>query len=359
VFAVLNTVAKYNQDMKWYLFNTIVLIGLSSFIYGQRSITSLPYHEDFNAEDYSDIVWVSKGAVHRWIDNGWSGGAACFTPCTTQGYCGLGQFVGFREIADFQQLNVRFLVYYGPMYHVSGDQNKLIILNRSIGGRPMIITRYIPQSDSARTYGACDNTVCWYEGQDYWPTGVEKLRIGPRDRQEEWISVEIEANSLVGTIKIFISTEDGVFDDVLYVEQTMDDTGTGGYWEMIDIIGGYMNNGSPVHPENYFLIDELVIDSVRIGPPVGFYKNQSYIGTYHKNHQILNIYPNPTDGLVIVEGIDEYTRIDVKNYLGQSQDIDIDFGTHATVDMSKLAKGIYLLSITNKKNRTIKPVVVQ
>jgi len=40
---------------------------------------------------------------------------------------------------------------------------------------------------------------------------------------------------------------------------------------MIDIIGGYMHSGSlRQDPENYFMIDELRVDSRRIGPPAGF-----------------------------------------------------------------------------------------
>ncbi len=50
----------------------------------------------------------------------------------------------------------------------------------------------------------------------------------------------------------------------------MDDTGPGGIWSYIDIIGGYMEFTTTPGPENYFMIDELVIASNHIGPPDGF-----------------------------------------------------------------------------------------
>ena len=50
----------------------------------------------------------------------------------------------------------------------------------------------------------------------------------------------------------------------------MVDTGPGGVWSYVDIIGGYMAPNDRADPNNYFMIDELVIDSRRIGPPAGF-----------------------------------------------------------------------------------------
>ncbi len=235
-----------------------------------RDIT-LPFSESFDTDAYTeDLVWVSKkqGAAHTWLpDGGRRGGAAKFVPPTGEGYSGLGQFSGLQAGND-TQLNVRFLIYYGAAYAANSSvQNKLFIFIRTEGARPMVVTR---NYDNWQTYGACDGTVCWYEGNDYWPTGAETFRIGPPPyRQEEWIGVELEANTVEGYVRLYLYTQDGEFNGV-YVQNDMIDSGPGGIWTFVDILGGYYHAGCRADPENYFKIDELVIDNQHIGPPPGF-----------------------------------------------------------------------------------------
>ncbi len=93
---------------------------------------------------------------------------------------------------------------------------------------------------------------------------------GNGKRSSEWISVELEANTRTGMIKLYIDTQDGALSG-LYVAAYMDDTGPGGTWSYVDLIGGYMNWGNVrADPENYFMLDEIVIDDSYIGPPSGF-----------------------------------------------------------------------------------------
>jgi len=241
-----------------------------------RTIRSLPFTENFNSNNYSDLVWITQGATHTWMSSaGFNGsGAAKFTGPNAEGYSGLGQFIlGLSSVPE--QLNVRFLVYHGRMWHELGAGGKMIIMNREGNrGRPMLIIGDW-NSGNWESWGACDGTVCRYEGGDYWPNGTERLRIGNNTtgggkRSNEWISVEFEANTRTGMIRLYVDTQDGEFSG-LYIERPMDDTGPGGTWSMVDIIGGYMNNGNVrSDPENYFMIDELVINSSRIGPPAGF-----------------------------------------------------------------------------------------
>lgn len=235
-----------------------------------RDIT-LPFFESFDTDAYAeDLVWVSKqqGAGHTWLpQGGWRGGAAKFVPPTGEGYSGLGQFSGLRA-GNYTQLNVRFLIYHGAAYAASSPvQNKLFIFIRTEGARPMVITR---NYNNWQTYGACDGTVCWYEGGDYWPTGAETFRIGPPPyRQEEWIGVELEANTLEGYVRLYLYSRDGKFNGV-YVQNDMIDSGPGGIWTFVDILGGYFHAGCRADPDNYFKIDELAIDNRHIGPPAGF-----------------------------------------------------------------------------------------
>ncbi|WP_116813672.1 hypothetical protein [Steroidobacter cummioxidans] len=241
-----------------------------------RTIRSLPFTETFDANNYSDIVWTTQGATQTWMPNaGYNGrGAAKFTGPNAEGYSAAGQFIfGMPTIPE--QINIRVLVYQGRMWHELGAGGKLMILNRTGNrGRPMVIaTDY--QAGNWESWGACDGTVCRFEGGDMWPNGRERLRLGNNTqgngkRSNEWISVELEANTRTGMIKLYIDTQDGALSG-LYVERYMDDTGPGGTWSYIDLIGGYMNWGNVrADPENYFMLDDIVVNDRYIGPPAGF-----------------------------------------------------------------------------------------
>jgi hypothetical protein len=253
-----------------------VTFGNATTASAARTIRSLPHEEHFDSNAYaSDIIWTVQGGTHTFMpSSGWRGGAAKFTPPTTgEGVSGLGQFMfsGLSSIPE--QINVRFLVNYGSTWSQYSNGNKLIIMNRDGNrGRPMVISRAVGSGASRwETWGACDGTVCKYEAGDFWPDGTDSLRIGSASagRDHEWISVEFEANTRTGMIRLYIDTQDGSLSG-MYVERPMSDTGTGGIWSYIDIIGGYMAATQRADAENYFMIDELKIDSRRIGPPAGF-----------------------------------------------------------------------------------------
>jgi hypothetical protein len=242
----------------------------------ERYIRSLPYTENFNTNNYSDLLWLTQGGTHTWMPTaGWQGsGAAKFTAPLAEGYTGLGQFLLSSLPSIPEQLNLRFLIYYGSTWQEYGPGGKLVIMNRSGNrGRPMVIIRdWTDSGGTWETWGACDGTTCKYNNsaEPWWPDGSERLRIGNGHREREWISLELEANTRTGIIKLYVDTQDGAMSG-LYIEQPMVASGPGGVWSHIDIIGGYMNWGSiRQDPENYFMIDEVAIGSQRIGPPVGF-----------------------------------------------------------------------------------------
>ncbi len=241
-----------------------------------RTIRSLPFTENFNSNNYSDLVWITQGATHTWVSNaGFNGsGAARFTGPNAEGYAALGQFIfGMPSIPE--QINIRVLVWHGRLWHELGAGGKLMILNREGNrGRPMVIaTDFI--EGNWESWAPCDGTVCRFEGGEGWPNGTERLRLGDRSlgggrRSNEWISVELEANTRTGMIKLYIDTQDGAMSG-LYVQRYMDSSGPGGTWSYIDLIGGYMNWGNVrSDPENYFMLDELAISTSRIGPPANF-----------------------------------------------------------------------------------------
>lgn len=254
----------------------LAALSVTSGARAERILTSLPHSVSFDANDYQDLIWISPGATHTWMpQSGWHGGAAKFTPPTDEGVSGLGQFIlsGLPSIPA--QLNVRFLIRHGATWREYGPGNKLVIMNRDGNrGRPMIITReFEPQNGGTpwETWGACDGTVCKYYDGDFWPRGGDPLKIGdpPTAREEEWICVELEANTVTGMIKLYVDTLDQQLHG-LYVQRYMDDTGPGGTWAYIDMVGGYMAGSIQSHPDNYFMIDELTVDSKFIGPPAGF-----------------------------------------------------------------------------------------
>jgi hypothetical protein len=248
-----------------------------SIAFCERYVSSLPAVETFDLNNYQDIIWLTtdNGATHEWVsDGGWNGtGAAKFHPPTTgDGRSGLGQFTHINNSQGTEQLNIRFLVYHGREWDRMRTNNKVAIMNRTDGyARPMLgeVT-----SNQARTYTPCDNTVCMYENGTNWPDGTETFTIGdqPENREEEWISVELEANVVTGVMRLYIFTQDGEHNGV-YVEQTLSESPVGQGTPLlnyIDIIGGWFNAGTPYHTDTYYMIDELVIDDSYIGPPDGF-----------------------------------------------------------------------------------------
>ena len=191
----------------------------------------------------------------------------------------MGDFA-LRGAGDHTQINVRFLIKHGSTYASSlSDGNKMIIMEReSQGGtdlgsssRVMSIEKKYGSGNSTYTaYSVCSNIHCQYENRLWWLEGDETFRIGAQDRADEWISVEIEANTVTGVMKLYIHTQDGQFSGQ-FVEMNLQDEGygLGGVWSYISVIGGYWSASSR-NPDNYFMIDELAINSSYIGPPEGF-----------------------------------------------------------------------------------------
>jgi hypothetical protein len=252
----------------------LVALALAQPVQAGRSVSALPWSESFNADNYSDLVWVTEGATHTWLPTGgWNGsGGAKFTPPNAQGYSGIGQVLlggGLRPT----QLNVRFLIYHGRTWSQVSGGGKLVILNREGNrDRPMLIYGEYPENFGANAWDSiapCNGTVCRHEGGDYWPNGRETFRIGngKTGRSHEWICVEIEADARKGVIKLYIDVPDR---KTVTLETS---TSTGGTFTMMDILGGYLNRGNArPDAENYFVIDELAMSTSRIGPPDGFRK---------------------------------------------------------------------------------------
>ncbi len=262
---------------------SLLTLLLVTSIYAGRPVTSFPFIEQFNENNYDDIIWVSGNASHEWVSNqGWQGsGAAKFYPNTIDNnYMGLGQFTHFNNNEGVVQLNIRFLVYYGSDWEPGGDQNKVVIMNRTSDlqyedaqTRIMLVSRTPDAAHPTwRSFGICEDS-CIYEGGGANLDGVEpefKIDNPPEGRKEEWISVELEANTQTGTIKLYIYTQDGTL-SASHLEHSMEQRSYP--FRYIDILGGYNNDQAVASTNNYYMIDELVIDDHYIGPPAGFVSN--------------------------------------------------------------------------------------
>ena len=250
----------------------LFLYNITGTVNAGRNI-SLPFEQNFDTMDYSDLIWISGGATHTHLPSGgWQGGAAKFTPPTSsssQYYSGLGSFNGINE----KKLHIRVLAKVGSTYHVNqrsvgyGYQNKFIIVTRGGADRGMTIFERCGSS-GYYTFGACDDNTCLYEcggSPDWWPNGSDAFKS--TDYLDEWFCLELECDLTTRTSKIYLWTQDGVLDGE-YMSTALA-SGSGAY-DAIQIIGGFYNGYHLSDENTYVMFDELKIDTQFIGPPAGF-----------------------------------------------------------------------------------------
>ena len=73
-------------------------------------------------------------------------------------------------------------------------------------------------------------------------------------------------------------------------------------------------------------------------------------------HHEMNVYPNPTTGMLTVEADEEVERVEVYDYTGRSV---ATFERQATIDLSRLSTGIYTLRVTLPERIEVRRVVKQ
>jgi hypothetical protein len=83
------------------------------------------------------------------------------------------------------------------------------------------------------------------------------------------------------------------------------------------------------------------------------------IGVGLNNYQLenLNIYPNPTLGLVNVKSKEKINTISISNIVGKQILFTEDFRGN-TIDLSSLDKGIYFISISTDKGMHIEKIIL-
>ncbi len=247
---------------------------------------SFPIRFTFDDDLYATsqrAVWASPdaGAQHEHLpDGGWDGcGAARFWPPSIyENMSGIGQILDLREVMESSTLAIRYCISAGASFAELSSGAKPIILWRAapgsdveghddaVGSRPMVISRPDPEGRGI-AYGLCDGTVCTYVGGDFWPDGSDTWLLS----DDGWSCLEFDFDLANDEMQLFVTTQDGRFHDTPYLSANFRDeaSGPGGVFTAIDIVGGYFAQATS-DPDNYYTIDDLVVDVAHIGPPPGF-----------------------------------------------------------------------------------------
>lgn len=265
-----------------FLFLFFVVIAFPISAQAARDIT-LPFTLSFDTYDYSDLIWDERSCGTEHLTNGcYSGSCFKITPPTTDSdnACGLGEFLNFST----PQLNVRFIMKIGTTFYstsrsgAEGYGEKLVILNPTGGERPIL---FLLRNNGASpyNYALCigndtSNVDCQCGGTHpcYWPNGNDTLEFDNGtggDYAGQWVCVELQA-TIGGQNRVYITTQDGVFNETLYVSVN---STSSGLFNRINIIGGYWNQYNLADANTYIIFDELKIDNKYIGPPAGFLNN--------------------------------------------------------------------------------------
>jgi hypothetical protein len=259
------------------------IVGLhydGEFNYATEFPISITFDDDGYATD-TPIVWTDAGAHHEHVPDGGHdgcGAARIYPPSEGEHMAGIGQILGFRDVLETQRLSIRYCIAAGPTFPELSSGAKPIILWRAdpatdeqtydpaVGARPMVISRDDPMGRGI-TYGLCDGTVCTYAGGDFWPDGSDTWFLDASG----WSCLEFDFDLEADTMQLYVSTDDGRFHDTPYLSATFRDpaSGPGGVFTAIDTVGGYFAQ-SVSDPDNYYMIDDLVVDIDHIGPPAGF-----------------------------------------------------------------------------------------
>jgi hypothetical protein len=62
------------------------------------------------------------------------------------------------------------------------------------------------------------------------------------------------------------------------------------------------------------------------------------------------VFPNPTDGVLYLRGVQEHAAVAVYNTFGQR----VARGTGPVINLGKLAAGMYLVDVEGKRHKVIK-----
>lgn len=238
--------------------------------------------------DYSYDCRTDCGATHTWLaDGGWSGGAAKITPCTSYGNtCGIQSGFSASDPAY-----MRFLYRAGPRFYDTPIGDKLLMFSRTTGNDGH---RYIGtlQESSARQGGPAHHLLMGRNINFCTDPGVHSGFFLEDAGTNQWVAIEVMVDVANNAIRIWVTTEDGQFNEKLVMESSAQhpdgwvwntrlnppayssgqcgrsDWGSGS-WDWF-LLGGFWDGAHNADSQKYVLFDEIVVADQYIGPPPGF-----------------------------------------------------------------------------------------
>ena len=79
---------------------------------------------------------------------------------------------------------------------------------------------------------------------------------------------------------------------------------------------------------------------------------QTSTGLQQQNSSLLEVYPNPSNGIVNINSLNTITKVTIVNILGEIVKTLIVDSKQIIVDMTDLKSNVYFLQITDNKNQT-------
>jgi len=101
-----------------------------------------------------------------------------------------------------------------------------------------------------------------------------------------------------------------------------------------------------IDAENTYYLDDVVFDG------------DANVGITEYAQEVFNVYPNPTNGLVTIQGEENIDAVVVRDILGaQVMSTGTEYSNTVRLDMSALESGVYFIEVLVGQERSVNRVV--
>ncbi len=204
-------------------------------------------------------------------------------------------------------------------------------------------------------------------GAEWWsgtaPIGLENGLANPIPFTATDTKMHMSIYSPAAGIPILFKVEDK--NDNSHACETLDSTTVANGWETIEFDLSNEQPGTPALDLSWTYNKIAIFFGFGdAGAGEVFYWDDIYFGPMLNlteiDKNVINIYPNPSNGMLNIEGMQNAKSINIYNILGEliiTRDLN---GIHsASMDISSLSKGIYVLSILNHDNSMITEKIIK
>lgn len=242
---------------------------------------SLPHTENFDGAGWDAANYLTSdecgGTARRTATGCYSGDCLKVIPptsaCTGGGINGGAVGMGWYTYSGSRTMHWRFLIKFGSYYATGqtsgggGLINKFLLSDSPT--RASILGLNCTGSGSGRycAWAVLDRNEVYHFRTPPHRGWIEDslFRVSSTSHVNEWIAVEYALNTNTGIGQLYLWTQDGSYNGIL-IDNVPLDTGI----NMNGFYFSYYNSYGVSNPNNYFLIDDLVISTSYIGPPDGF-----------------------------------------------------------------------------------------